>query len=376
MSFSHSISTALLIAATVLPITRTLADRSSIPIVESDGTVNIPPFSVPLSQYMSEQAKASFIQGIERSLNQSSIDENDPDYIKKKRRILDGYMNIAVERLKRRYPVEIEALTIAGVNVQEITPVLGVPLENKNRILINLHGGGFMVGAGPFAIAESIPIASIGGFKVVTVDYRLAPENKFPAASEDVAAVYRALLTEHDATEIGIYGCSAGGTLAAMAVSWFQQHRLPTPGAIGILSAAAYGNFYFPGGKGSWGGDSAYVSVPLIGTKPRSINENQKLPSDAYLSGADLSDPLVSPALSPAVLAKFPPTLLITGTRAWDMSAAIQTQRELVKAGVEADLHLWDGMGHCFHLDEELPESQEVYDVVVKFFKTRLYRRR
>lgn len=95
----------------------------------------------------------------------------------------------------------------------------------------------------------------------------------------------------------------------------------------------------------------------------------------AYLRNVDLTDPLVSPALSTSVLSKFPPSLLITGTRAWDMSAAVQTQRALTNAGVEANLHLWDGMGHCFFFDVDLPESQEAFAVMTKFFDARLGRK-
>lgn len=91
-----------------------------------------------------------------------------------------------------------------------------------------------------------------------------------------------------------------------------------------------------------------------------------------YIKNVDPSDPLVSPARSLEVLAKFPPTLLLTGTRGWDMSAAIQTHRLLIKAGIKADLHLWDGMGHGFFANVDLPESKEVYDVVAKFFNSHL----
>jgi acetyl esterase/lipase len=54
------------------------------------------------------------------------------------------------------------------------------------------------------------------------------------------------------------------------------------------------------------------------------------------------------------------------------MSAAVQTQRNLRKAGVEADLELWDGLGHCFFLDSDLPESKEMFEVVTKFFDRHL----
>ena len=75
--------------------------------------------------------------------------------------------------------------------------------------------------------------------QVITVDYREAPEHAFPAASEDVATVYRDLLKQYDPKSIGIYGISAGGFLTAQTVAWLQQENLPMPGAIGIFSAAS-----------------------------------------------------------------------------------------------------------------------------------------
>jgi len=252
-----------------------------------------------------------------------------------------------------------------------------VPARNRDRVLINLHGGGFFSGAGNHALIESIPLAGLGKFKVVTVDYREGPEYQFPAASEDTALVYSALLKEYKPPNIGIYGCSAGGILTAMAVAWFQKHQLPAPGAIGIFSAGAFGAWYGPPSTpGSWSGDSAYTAPPLTGEKPPPVDPKQAEPTpdymSAYLRNVDLTDPLVSPALSSSVLNRFPRALLITGTRAWDMSAAVQTQRALTNAGVEANLHLWDGMGHCFFLDVDLPESQEAFAVMTRFFDSRL----
>ena len=81
---------------------------------------------------------------------------------------------------------------------------------------------------------------------------------------------------------------------------------------------------------------------------------------------------MVSPVTSPEILKHFPPTLLITGTRAMDMSSAVNTHRELVKAGVDAELHLWDGHGHFFFGNIDLPESREAYDVMAKFFRKHL----
>ena len=78
------------------------------------------------------------------------------------------------------------------------------------------------------------------------------------------------------------------------------------------------------------------------------------------------------PANSPTLLAKFPPTLLITGTRDFTMSSEIQSQRLLTNAGVDAELHVWDGMWHSFFSDPEMPESKEAYAVMVGFFDRHL----
>ena len=63
---------------------------------------------------------------------------------------------------------------------------------------------------------------------------------------------------------------------------------------------------------------------------------------------------------------------MISGTRSFGLSAAVQTHRELVKAGADADLHLWDGQGHCFYYDFSLPESREAFAVIMKFFDQKL----
>ena len=70
--------------------------------------------------------------------------------------------------------------------------------------------------------------------------------------------------------------------------------------------------------------------------------------------------------------AHFPPSLMVASTRDCALSSVVNTHRELVKQGVVADLHIWDGLDHMFYLDGEMSESREVYDVVVRFFETHL----
>jgi epsilon-lactone hydrolase len=343
-----------------------VADPTYSASIGPDGTVHLPSFDLPLSSYMSEQAQKSFIETARRAAEEGP----EPTSIYEIRKKVDIDMQQRVKALRASYPVDVRESTINGVRTDIITPQQGIPSSHRNYLLIDLHGGGFGAGAVWLGLVESIPISSIGRFKVVTVDYRMAPEYQFPAASEDVAAVYSYFLKQYRPQDIGIYGCSAGGILSAMTVAWLRHAGKPAPGALGILSASAFAGFGAnPSVRGSWGGDSRYVASLFSSAEKPVLSFPMP-----YLSKVGLDDPLVSPAISPTMLAQFPPTLLLTGTRAYDLSAAIQTQRELTRVGVEADLQLWDGMGHCFFLDGSLPESREAFGVIVKFFDDHLGR--
>jgi len=94
----------------------------------------------------------------------------------------------------------------------------------------------------------------------------------------------------------------------------------------------------------------------------------------ACFSEADLNDPLVEPISSPAVLGRFPPTLVITGTRDSSMSSAIHTHATLVDLGVDAELHVWEGMGPGFFYDSSTPEAKQAYAVITRFFERHLGR--
>jgi monoterpene epsilon-lactone hydrolase len=256
---------------------------------------------------------------------------------------------------------------VDGVYTDIVTPANGVPEKNKNRVLINLHGGGFVFGARTIAMMESIPIASVAQMKVVTVDYRQGPENHFPAASEDVATVYRALLKQYKPGNIGIFGCSAGGMLTGEALVWFQAHDLPRPGAAGMFCAGAGHTLE---------GDSRYASAALNGQipPPPSTPDKPGTMPLVYFDGADPKDPLVTPLESPKMMARFPPMLLVTATRDIAMSPVITTHQTLVRLGVDAELHVWDGLQHSFFTDIDLPESKEYFMVVGRFFDKHLGR--
>lgn len=330
--------------------------------VDKEGVAHLPPTDVPASHFMSAEARAKFIEHFGHpAAPPAAPPSGPPDYAAL--RADDERKNAPfVERAKTLYPVNIEEKVIGGVRTQVVTPMAGIAPENRDRVLINLHGGGFIWGEGNGARIESIPIAGLGRITVITVAYRMAPEARFPAASEDVAAVYRELLKDHRPGNIGIYGCSAGGVLAAEAVAWFEKQGLPVPGAIGT----------FCGSAAALGGDSSHVAQPLVGEQPFSDADSDSTSGQPYFEEASAKDPLVHPINSPEVLRRFPPTLLITGSRDFEASSLFATQAALADAGVDAELHVWDGMWHAFFFDPDLPESQQVYRVVVRFFARHL----
>jgi len=349
----------LLLGLVVSSLTLAQDDAGSEPkkvVVEADGTVEVPAQIVPLSAFLSPEAKAYVAQHLQ--------DMQDPEILKQDSgvpRFMKGYL----ARDYELFAVEKRDEKIGGVHVYVYTPKEGVAAKNKGRVLVNLHGGGFS-GCWPgCAELESIPVSALGQVEVVSVDYREGPEYKFPAASEDVASVYQELLKTHKPQDIGIYGCSAGGIQTAMSVAWFQKHALPMPGAVGIFCGSAGGVF---------GGDALYTAGPLGEARmaPPMPPTPSRTPPLSYFSGTDPKDPLVAPVGSPEVLAKFPPTLMITGTRGFELSAALYTHEQLVKAGVETELHVWEGLFHGFFYNAEVPESKDAFNVMIKFFDRHL----
>ena len=337
------------------------ADRSV--SIANDGTVTVDGLSVPISGLMSPEAAAYLRHLI---VDKPFADGADPSDIKADRAFQDKIMLGFLEPMRKRYKVNVTEQRIAGIITDVITPAVGIAPENAHRVLINLHGGGFTTGARTASLVESVPLAALMKIKVVSVDYRMSPEYKFPAASEDVAAVYRELLKTYKPTQIGIYGCSAGGILTAESIAWFQAHGLPNPAAIGVFCASL---------NTLSEGDSAILAGPLNGMKPfRARPGGEARPSFrmAYLADARHDDPLAYPQQSSELLAKFPPTLFITGTRSFEFSAALNSHNKLTAAGVESQFHGWDGMFHGFFYNSEMPESREAYRIMVKFFETHL----
>jgi epsilon-lactone hydrolase len=353
----RSIATAIVLVA---PSGRLGAEeKPTAPFFEPNGTVHVPAFDLPPSTLISNEAQEAQKMRARMPFRAPGASAD----IAAVRKGLEAMLSPQVAGMRKLYPVDVVDETIAGIPTRIVTPT-NKPFD-RHRLLMNLHGGAFTMCADACALLESVPIASLGGYKVVTVNYRMAPEAAHPAGVEDVATVYRELLKSYKPKNIGIYGCSAGGALTAETAAWLPAHGLPQAGAVGIFGAGAvrFG-----------AGDSAWVAAYIDGTFPPPATSGGTQPdmSRGYFANADMSDPIISAALHPDVVAKFPPTLIITGTRAMDMSPAIYTNSQLLKAGVRSTLIVGEGMGHCYIYQSNLPEARDAYQVIVNFFRENL----
>ncbi len=275
-----------------------------------------------------------------------------PQTLEQRRTGTDKWQTGAGEESKKLYPVNVAADTIAGVPVRVVTPLTMAP-ENAGRVLINLHGGGFNSDSG--SLTESIPIANLTGTRVIAVLYRLAPEHPFPAAVDDAVAVYKELLKSCKPGHIGIYGTSAGAILTAQVTVKLKQLGLPLPGATGIFSGL--GDF-------SQVGDSIALYA-LNGFSGHLDPPNPSVRNLEYTGSTDRENPVLSPLY--ADLTGFPPTLFITSGRDLLLSGTTILHRAYLRAGVDAQLVVFEALPHAFWNNPALPESKEADQIMAGF---------
>ncbi len=137
----------------------------------------------------------------------------------------------AGEALAERLKVTIKEEKIAGVTVYRVTPA-NIDPANKNRLFVHTHGGAYCVNAGRAGLTEAILVAHRAKIPVLSIDYRMPPEYPFPAAIDDVVAVWKSLLKKRDAKSMALGGTSAGGGLILASTHKFKELGLPLPGAL------------------------------------------------------------------------------------------------------------------------------------------------
>ena len=281
-----------------------------------------------------------------------------PQTLEQRRASTDEWRKRQSAEARRLYPVNVQEATTGGVRTDILTP-LETPEANRNLVLINLHGGGFNSDSG--SLIEGVPVCNLAKIKVVSVYYRLAPENPFPAAVDDVVAVYKELLKTYQPRNIGIFGTSAGAILTAEAAVRFKQLGLPLPAALGEFSTLA--DFSRP---------SDTRQLFTLDGFPGDMNptDTSHPPNDQYPAKTERKDPVLSPLF--ADLKGMPPTLLVSSTRDILLADTSNFHRALLRAGDDAQLVVFDSLPHAFWYHFELPETQEALEIMVKFFTGKL----
>lgn len=279
--------------------------------------------------------------------------------VPEQRERIDARQKRDAEACLQLFPASIADDRFGGVPVRIVTPRDPDPAK-RDRVLINVHGGGFRTDTG--SLLESIPIAGLTRTKVVAVLYRLAPEHVFPDAVDDTVAVYRELLKQYRPEKIALYGTSAGAIITGQTVVKLRALGLPLPAVLGIFSGL--GDF-------SRKGDSvALFSLQgLTGTVPPPGSPSA---TSEYAGKADMKDPVLSPVF--ADLRGLPPTLFLTSTRDMLLSGTVQLHQAYLRAGVDARLVVFEAQPHAFWLDVKLPESQEANELIARFLDTHLGR--
>ena len=265
-----------------------------------------------------------------------------------------------IPSLQDRMQVTVAPQIIDGVRVHVITPKT-IPPKNQDKVLIHTHGGCYVLFPGESGTPEGIMMAGLGQYRVISVDYRMPPEAYFPAAIDDAVTVYKATLRTTAPRNIAFFGTSAGGALALSMVLRAREQLLPTPGAIAPGS---------PMSDVTKQGDSFYTNE-MVDNILVSRDGFCHAATIIYANGHDLADPLLSSVNGD--MHGFPPAILTTGTRDLLLSNTVRVHRKLRRAGVTAELVVFEGQSHAqYQFDDRVPETKEAFGEITRFFDKHL----
>lgn len=251
----------------------------------------------------------------------------------------------------RRYPdVAIEACVLGGVPCESLTPP-----DPGGAVIVYVHGGAFVMGSPRSHRILTLRLARQSRDRLLAVDYRLAPEHPCPAALEDIASVWEALLADGVAPGRAVFaGDSAGGNLVLAAQQLLRERGLPRPAGVACLSP--------------WT-DLAGSGASLAANARRDPFLPAERLGDAarvYAGGRPLPDPLVSPLY--ADYRGSAPLLLHVGTEEILLDDSLRVHERATAAGVDASLRVWPGMPHVFQaFGRFIPEGRDALEDVAAF---------
>jgi acetyl esterase/lipase len=246
-------------------------------------------------------------------------------------------LRLAVDSDSERFPLDPD------INVERVSIAIGVSAEwtwteaaDPARVVLYLHGGGYVFGS---ILSHRHLVAEIGrtsGSRTLAIDYRLSPENPFPAAVDDALASYRFLLEEgFEPRHIAFAGDSAGGGLVVSTLVAIKEAGLPQPACGWVISPwvdmEASGETFV----------SRADADPMV---KREIIVNF---AQAYLNGADPRSPFASPIY--ADLRGIAPLLIHVGASEVLLDDSLKLARTAGAADVSVRLEIWPEMVHIWH---------------------------
>ena len=265
------------------------------------------------------------------------------------RRVVRWIELLTLGRTKR---TKVQHQSLGGIPCDVICPPNSQPLE---RTVLYLHGGGFFIHLPGTYRRFAKRIAKSFAAKVVLPDYRLAPEHRHPAGTDDCLAVYRALLDGGcDPKRLTIMGDSAGGNLALVTLLRARDAGLPLPACVILLS---------PGVDLTFSGASYIANAQADPMIPmNALHEVAR----QYIDADDASHPYVSPMLGN--FTGLPPLKIVVGSTELLLDSSVTTAKFFKQAGGQVVLQVWHQMPHVFPLFQFLPEGRMAMQDMLDFF--------
>ena len=254
-------------------------------------------------------------------------------------------------------PLSCERVSVGAIDAEWIG-ASGTPAD---KAILYFHGGGFRLGSVSSHRELIARISEASGCRVLAINYRLAPEHRFPAPVEDAVAAYGWMLDQGLKPEnIAFAGDSAGGNLVLAAMLDLRERGLPLPAAGGLMSPwtdlAATGTSY-----------TSRADADPIHQRPMIL----ALAKNYLGPDRDPRNPLASPLY--ADLAGLPPLLIQVGDRETVLDDSIMFADKARAAGVDVELQVWDGMIHVFQMfGTELVEARRAIDSIAGFLGEQL----
>lgn len=240
--------------------------------------------------------------------------------------------------------------------------------EQRGTCILQLHGGGFIIPYTRQHQKQSVRLATIAGpLPVMSLDYRVAPEHRFPAALEDAVAAIEWLNREKGMPpeSIIVFGESAGGGLALSLAMWLRDHKIGRLKAITLISP-----WTDLTGK-SRSHKERLALDPFFGQKKdrRQEQRQSSIPAGSIYAGEnELVDPYISPAFGD--MTDMPPLLIHAGEHEILFDDAAIIHEKAVAAGIDSHFHEWTGMFHCFQMAHPfVPEARTAWQEIGGFIR-------